>query len=114
MNIGDKRVTLFNQWEDARNLEDWRLCELFMRDLLDTLDKKSNSFEKLIKVYNSRLKERDQKTIELNNAYITERRLTRKIQINQEQQENLRRFWIDLKSDFYDVFREEGLIPIEK
>lgn len=114
MSLGEKRVTLFNQWETARNEENWRLCELCMRDLLDTLDKESKIYSFLLEMYNTRLWTRDRTTIELNNAYVTTRRLTDKILINQRQEENLRRFWIDLKSDFYDFFRKNSLLPVEK
>ena len=95
-------------------MEDWALCELSMRDLLDTLDKESDIYKDLIKLYNSSLWTRDQTTIELNNAYVVEKRLTKKIEINQKQAENLRRFWINLKSDFYDIFRKNSLLPMEK
>lgn len=114
MNVGEKRVGLFTQWENARNVEAWYICELSMRDLLDTLDKKSTVYIRLLNLYNSQLSARDRQTIKFNNEYIRERGLTKKLSINQRQQENLRRFWIDLKSDFYEVFREEGLIPFDK
>lgn len=112
--IGEKRTTLFNQWESARNVEDWALCELSMRDLLDTLDRESKIYKDLIDVYNNRLRERDRVTIALNNAYVTEKRISKKVEINQHQEENLRRFWIDLKSLFYDFFRKNSLLPMEK
>ena len=114
MNVGEKRAGLFSQWEAARNIEAWHLCELSMRDLLDTLDKKSAIYIRLLNLYNTQLSARDRRTIEFNNEYMRERRLTKKLVINQRQEENLRRFWIDLKSDFFEVFREEGQIPFEK
>jgi len=114
MLIQEKRVTLFNQWEAARNEDNWVLCELSMRDLLDTLDRNSQVYIALVDLYNSKLWARDKMTIELNNAYVTERRITRKVEINQYQEDNLRRFWIDLKSEFYNTFRKNSLLPVEK
>lgn len=108
----ETREEIFNKWRQAKDAEQWELCDNCARDLLSTLDKSSGLAISLKEFYNNLDIDADK-----------ERRLLKNIQDKapalQRERYNthyikLLRWWAgELYNEFYNKFFTEGYIKQE-